>query len=122
MKLKNHVLTQVPLFYLLFPFLGIKNSLIICIFHFIPSLDYFLMKFRIIRSKFHRKLFHNIFVAIIASSILFCSSKNIAIAILGFSNIIFHFVLDKFEIDIFFPLSYFISHKKICIKKQELQL
>jgi len=106
MKFRNHILIQVPIFFLLSPFLKTKNSLIICLFHFIPTLDYLAMKFRLLKSGYHRKLCHNIFITIIAAFILFYFTKNIFIASLGFLNIIFHFILDKFKVDFFFPLSY----------------
>jgi len=71
------------------------------------------MKFRLLKAEYHRRFFHNIFVAIVATFILFYFTKNIFIASLGFLNIIFHFILDKFEVDFFFPLSYLFKKKQI---------
>jgi hypothetical protein len=104
-ELKTHLLVEVIIFLAASCFLDVYAALIITAAHFIPSIDYLMLKLSV-GKRFHRKLFHNIFAAagvFLALSLL----ASPFIAVLGFVNVLFHFVLDLpgKGIAVFYPLS-----------------
>ena len=105
MELKAHFLLQIPVFIALYMLVGVYSAFIVALAHFIPSIDYVMLKSGI-KGELHRKLFHNVFVAIIATAIFYSVSGFMA-AVLGFLNIMFHFILDLDEhgIAVLYPLS-----------------
>ena len=105
MELRVHFLIEILVFIALYYFLGFYSALIIAAVHFIPTIDYIMLELRI-KAKLHRKLFHNIFVALIAGLALYYFLGPL-VALLGFLNILFHFVLDMNlgGVEIFYPVS-----------------
>jgi len=105
MKFKIHLAIEILIFVLLYFVIGLKASLIITLFHFIPSIDYFMKRINFL-AKFHRQLFHNIFVIIIAS-VLIIYFTNILIGLLSTLNLILHILMDLGGggVMIFFPFS-----------------
>lgn len=105
MTLKHHIIIQIPIFVLFGFYLNWVNASIISLAHFVPSIDYALMKIGL-PPQLHRKLLHNIFIALIIFGIIWYF-KGLLLGALAFFNIIFHFILDKGQISVFYPLSHF---------------
>ena len=105
MKLKTHFYASGIIFVMLYFILGLTNALIVFLFHFIPSIDFLMKKLNIL-ARLHRQLFHNIFVGIISSFLLFYFTNPI-VGILGAFNFILHIVMDLNGpgVMIFFPFS-----------------
>jgi membrane-bound metal-dependent hydrolase YbcI (DUF457 family) len=105
MKLKVHLLLQIPVFIALQLLFGFPASLIGTLAHFIPSIDYVMMLAGV-RVRLHRKLTHNIFVIAAASILIYLFFGPLA-AGLGLLNLAFHVALDlnKSGITIFYPVS-----------------
>jgi hypothetical protein len=106
-ELKAHLFVEFFVFLAASCFLGVYAALIITAAHFVPSIDYLMLKFSVGR-RFHKKLFHNIFAAagvFLALSLL----ASPFIAVLGLVNILFHFILDLpgKGIAVVYPLSEF---------------
>ena len=97
MKFRIHLAVEILIFIITYATLGRNAALIITLFHFIPSLDLV---------KLHRQLFHNIFVVVVASALVFYLTGPLTGA-LATSNLILHIVmdLDKNGVAIFFPFS-----------------
>lgn len=100
-----HFFFEIPVFIVLYGFLGFYSAVIITLAHFIPTIDYVMLRLNI-KGKLHRRLFHNIFTTTIAGVLLYFFF-GIMIAILGLMNMVFHFILDldEYGIAIFFPFS-----------------
>lgn len=113
MELKRHFFFEIPVFLVLYGFLGFYSAVIITLAHFIPTIDYIMLRLNLM-GELHRKLFHNIFTTVIAGALL-CLFFGILTAILGLLNMVFHFILDLDEhgIMVFFPFSgYRLKRKK----------
>lgn len=113
MKFKIHLLVALVIFLLLFPFFGFKFSLIITLFHFIPSIDYLMKKLNIL-PKLHRQLFHNVFVLIMAIIVAFYFT-NTLVSTLGALNFFLHILMDLNGrgVLIFYPVSNYLLTNKI---------
>jgi len=96
---------EIMVFLVFYPFLGLHSASIITLVHFIPSIDYLMLKVDI-KGRMHKQLFHNIFIVAIVGILLYLF-LGIMAAILGVLNVIFHFILDLNGngIAVFFPLS-----------------
>jgi membrane-bound metal-dependent hydrolase YbcI (DUF457 family) len=104
MKLKAHVLLELLIFLVLQYFFGLFGAAAITLAHFIPTIDYAMLKLNI-KGELHRQLFHNIFIAVIAGALLYYFF-GFTLASLGFLNILLHFILDlRKGVVIFFPFS-----------------
>ncbi len=105
MKLRTHFIVQVVLFFLLLILLGIDEAFIIVFFHFIPTIDY-IMKLTGLHAELHSKLFHNVFVIILSSLIVFYLTDPL-VASLATLNLVMHIVMDLKGkgIYIFYPVS-----------------
>ena len=105
MNPKYHLYIQIGVFIVLNQFFTLYESAIITLCHFIPSVGYIFEGTRF--DKKRRKIFHNVFVVLIAATILFYLT-NMNIFILGTLNLILHFIMDlgsKEGMMIFYPLS-----------------
>lgn len=105
MELRLHLFIEVIIFLGLSCSMDTYAALIITAMHFIPSIDYVMLKLSV-GKRFHRKLFHNIFAAaavFLALSLLAAPT----VAALGLVNVLFHFALDLpgKGIAVFYPLS-----------------
>jgi len=85
-----HAYIQVIVFIVLYFSFGFASALIITLFHFIPSLDYITKK---ACPELHKKLFHNIFIAVIACILVFYFT-NFLIGLLASLNLILHIIMD----------------------------
>jgi len=105
MKFKTHLLVQIILFIILCLLLNFNSAIIIVLYHFIPSLDFFLKKINI-HPEMHRQLFHNLFIVVLSSASLFVFSTT-TIACLGTINLLLHLLMDigGNGVALFFPLS-----------------
>lgn len=105
MKFKIHLGIEIIIFLILLLFLGLEKSLIVTLFHFIPSVDFFMAKINL-KKGLHRQLFHNIFI-IIGSSLLLFYFTDLMVGILGCINLLFHITMDLGGngVAIFYPLS-----------------
>ncbi|MBN2014336.1 MAG: hypothetical protein JW778_04075 [Candidatus Altiarchaeota archaeon] len=105
MKQWVHVILQVFIFLLVYYLLDLKSAAVVTSAHFIPTIDFLMLKLGVLGGM-HRRLFHNIFAAGIAS-LLYYQLFGPLIGLLGFLNMIFHFALDLTGrgIAIFYPLS-----------------
>jgi hypothetical protein len=90
MKFKIHFIIQIVLFLILFSFFE-WLALIVFVYHFIPSVDFALKK--IGKEHLHRKTFHNIFIAIIASTIAITFLPQ-TIALISICNLVLHLLMD----------------------------
>ena len=105
MNPKYHLYTQIGIFIILSQFFTLYEAAIITLCHFIPSTGYIFEGTRF--DKKRRKIFHNIFVVIVASLALFYLTGT-SIFILGTLNILLHFIMDlgsKEGMMIFYPVS-----------------
>jgi len=92
MKFSTHFIIELIIFILMYFTLGITASLIITLFHFIPSIDYF-MKITNVFPKLKFQLFHNIFIMFLGSIPIFYYT-NILIGSLAILNFILHMLMD----------------------------
>jgi hypothetical protein len=105
MELRIHAIIELFIFLGLCFFLDAYSAIIVTAAHFVPTVDYAMLKLSVGRGV-HRKLFHNIFAAagvFLALSLL----TTPTVAVLGFMNVLFHFALDLpgKGIAVFYPLS-----------------
>jgi len=103
-----HIILEIIILVSLTPFLGFPVAIVISLSHFIPSIDW-AMKHLNILPHLHRKLFHNVWVIIIVSLIVYFYF-GILISVLAMLNMVFHIFLDLAQKDskaivIFFPAS-----------------
>lgn len=106
MKFKIHFLVQVFVFAILYFLLGLNSALIITLFHFIPTPDYVMKKVKFY-APLHRKLFHNVFVIVVAAMFVLKYAEPL-VAILAILNFGLHILMDAVTgkgVAIFFPLS-----------------
>lgn len=105
MELRLHVGIELFIFLGLCFFLEPQEALIVAAAHFIPSIDYLMLKLSF-GERLHRKLFHNIFAAACVFFVIGLLASPF-LAVLGFANVLFHFVLDLpgKGIAVFYPLS-----------------
>lgn len=105
MRLRSHILLELFAFMGLLLFLDASYALAVVGAHFIPSLDYLMLRLNVLGG-FHRKLFHNVFAAAAVFAVLY-GSMGPAVAFLGLLNFFLHLGLDLGGrgVEVFFPLS-----------------
>lgn len=104
MKFKAHLITEVIIFIILYFWLGLTSSLIITLFHFIPTIGY-VMKLKNIAPKLGG-LFHSLWIIIISSGIVFYFMGSF-IGILATVNLVLHIIMDLCYkgVTIFYPFN-----------------
>jgi hypothetical protein len=105
MELRTHVAVELFVFLGLCLFLAPYSALVVAVAHFVPSIDYLMLKLSF-GGRLHRKLFHNIF----AGACVFFAVSLLSSPFLGalcFANVLLHFALDLpgKGIAVFYPLS-----------------
>jgi hypothetical protein len=105
MELRTHVIVELFIFLGLCLFLAHYSALIVTLAHFVPSIDYLMLKLSV-GGRLHRKLFHNIFAACFVFLALSLLSSPF-LAALCFANMLFHLVLDLpgKGVAVFYPFS-----------------
>ena len=92
MKFWVHVVVQIIVFVIISQMVDWLSAVVIGLFHFIPSLDYVMKKVKFY-PELHRRLFHNIFIVLLASGIGYYLMDQ-KIAMLASLNLVLHIVMD----------------------------
>lgn len=105
MKFAVHAVVQLVVFAVSFVFLGLAPAVFIVAFHFIPSIDFVLKKINF-RADLHRRLAHNLFVAL-AAALLAVYFTPTAWAVTATLNLLLHLGMDSQGngVALFYPVS-----------------
>jgi len=104
MKFKFHLLIELFIFIIAYSIFGIETSLVITLFHFIPSIDLLMIETNFL-THLHLQFFHNIFVMIIAALPVFYFT-NLMIGSFAIMNFLLHMTMDLNDgVMIFYPIS-----------------
>jgi membrane-bound metal-dependent hydrolase YbcI (DUF457 family) len=107
MRLRSHVAVELLLLAVLLFFLDAPHALAVAAAHFIPSLDYAMLKLDV-GGRLHRKLFHNVFAAAAVFAVLY-GAMGPTVAFLGLLNFLLHLTFDLRGngVEVFYPFSGF---------------